>query len=187
MERIKRNAIYYTNGSRQNIWCEKCFGKIKDNESIVLDDGTETNRSSLYQAKNTSSPEETWVRCDACHASVHQICALTSDRIRNPNEKWFCPKCDLKQRKDFFLRPAKFERRAEDLQRCAMSDFIERGVTDNLEKAYELKSKEMNVPLGEIEKAKGLSIRVLSHITKNHAVRDEVRLARFPDIFLHVV
>ena len=177
MERIKRNALYYTNGSNQNIWCEKCFPKLKDNESIILDDGSETCKSRLHQVKNDANPEEAWVRCDGCNASVHQICALTGDRIRNPHEKWFCPICDLKNRKDFFLRPAKFARRAEDLPHCEMSDFLEKRVVINLEKAYESKSKEMNIPLHEIEKAKGLSIRVLSHITKKHAVRDEVRVS----------
>jgi hypothetical protein len=180
MERIKRNAIYYTNGSNQNIWCEKCFTKLKDNESIILDDGSETYRSRLHQAKNDANPEETWVRCDECHANVHQICALTGDRIRNPDQKWFCPKCDLKNRESGVLRPARFDRRAEDLQQCEMSDFMEKGVLNNLDKAYELKSNEMNVPLEEIEKAKGISIRVLSHITKKHAVRDEVRFCPGP-------
>jgi hypothetical protein len=61
-----------------------------------------------------------------------------------------------------------------------MSDFMEKGVLNNLDKAYELKSNEMNVPLEEIEKAKGISIRVLSHITKKHAVRDEVRFCPGP-------
>jgi E1A/CREB-binding protein len=176
MERIKRNATYYTTGSNQNIWCEKCFAKFKESESITLDDGTETSSSRLHQAKNDANPEETWVRCDGCHANVHQICALTGDRIRNPDEKWFCPKCDLRNREDSFLPPSKFERRADDLQRCDMSDFMEEGLRKILEKAYELKSKEMQIPLEEIEKAHGLAIRVLSHITKKHAVRDEVRL-----------
>ena len=177
MERIKRNALYYTSGSTQNIWCEKCFAKLKENESIILDDGSETCRSRLQQVKNDANPEEVWVRCDGCHANVHQICALTGDRIRNPSEKWYCPICDLKHRKDFFLRPAKFGRRADDLPHCEMSDFLEKGVEDALEKAYTSKSTEMNIPLREIEKAKGLSIRVLSHITKKHAVRDEVSLS----------
>lgn len=174
MQKIKRNAIYYTKGSHQNIWCVRCYSKLKENESIMLDDGTETRKSRLHEAKNDSNPEETWVRCDGCKANVHQVCALTSDRIRNPEEKFFCPKCDLKNREGFDLEPVPYNRRAKDLQRCEMSNELEAGVIKCLEAAYESKAKELNIPFEEVEKAEGLSIRVLSHITKKHGVRDEV-------------
>lgn len=176
MQKIKRNAIYYTKGSHQNIWCVKCYSKLKENEVIILDDGSETRKSRLHEEKNDSNPEETWVRCDGCEANVHQVCALTSDRIRNPEEKFLCPKCDLKNRKGFDLRPARYNRRAEDLQKCEMSDDMEAGLLKTLEAAYESKAKEMKIPLEEVEKATGICIRVLSHITKKHGVRDEVRV-----------
>lgn len=175
-QKIKRNAIYYTKGSQQNIWCGKCYGKLKENESIILDDGSETRKSRLHEVKNNSNPEETWVRCDDCKANVHQVCALTNDRIRNPDEKFFCPKCDLKNRKSLDLRPSKFDRRAEDLPKCEMSDFMEEGLFKNLKAAYESKAKQMDIPVEEVEKAEGIYIRVLSHITKKHTVRDEVRM-----------
>lgn len=184
MQQIKRNALYYTKGSKQNIWCDKCYAKLKDGETIMLEDGSETRKSRLHEAKNDSNPEETWVRCDDCKANVHQICALTSDRIRCVEEKWFCPKCELKNRNDFFLRPRKFSKTAENLQRCETSDFIEIGVHKNLEKAYRIKAEEANCPVEDIEKANGLSIRVLSHIATKHSVRDEVRYF-FPEWKYH--
>lgn len=173
-QKIKRNALYYTKGSQQNIWCERCYSKLKENESIMLDDGSETRKARLHEVKNNSNPEETWVRCDDCKVDVHQVCALTNDRIRNPEEKFFCPKCDLKNRRGLYLKPSKFNRRAEDLEKCEMSDFMEEGLLKNLKTAYECRAKEMNVPVEEVEKAEGIFIRVLSHITKKHTVRDEV-------------
>ena len=140
----------------------------------MLDDGSETRKSRLQEVKNNSNPEETWVRCDGCKANVHQVCALTNDRIRNPEQKFFCPKCDLMNRKGFDLAPSRFHRRAEDLQKCEMSDFMEEGLAKSLKVAYESKAKEMNIPIEEIEKVEGIVIRVLSHITKKHTVRDEV-------------
>ena len=65
--------MYYTNGSHQNVWCVKCYSKLKENETIILDDGSEIRKSRLYEAKNDSNPEETWVRCDGCNENVHQI------------------------------------------------------------------------------------------------------------------
>ena len=167
--------MYYTNGSHQNIWCGKCYSKLKDNDTIILDDGSETKKSRLYEAKNDSNPEETWVRCDGCKANVHQICALTSDRIRDPSRKFLCPKCDLKSRSGMEPKVVKYNLRADDLQRCEMSDSMEEGLTKILQQAYELKAKQLQIPIDEIEKAEGLSIRVLSHITKKQPVRDEVR------------
>lgn len=166
--------MYYTNGSHQNIWCGKCYSKLKDNDTIILDDGSETRKSRLYEAKNDSNPEETWVRCDGCEANVHQICALTSDRIRDPSRKFLCPKCDLKSRSGMEPKLAKYYLRAEDLQRCEMSDSMEKGLALILQHAYELKAKQLQIPIDDVEKAEGLFIRVLSHITKKQPVRDEM-------------
>ena len=175
MQKIKRNSTYYTKGSQQNIWCDKCYSKLKESETIMLDDGTETRKSRLHEARHDSLPEETWVTCDGCQSRVHQMCALTSDRIRKPGTKFFCPKCNLKNRKGMDLAPAKNTQRAQDLQKCEMSVFVEEGVLKALEKAYDARATSLGVPVSEVEKCDGITIRVLSHIEKKHTIRDEVR------------
>jgi hypothetical protein len=56
-----------------------------------------------------------------------------------------------------------------------LSDAIESGLKKVLETAYEGKAKELGVGIGEIEKAKGITVRVISHVDKKYIVRDEVR------------
>ena len=78
MQRIRRNAFYYTDPSKQNHWCTPCYGLLKDAEPVALDDGSEVSKSSLQKYKNDALPEEAWVQCDDCHEWVHQICALST-------------------------------------------------------------------------------------------------------------
>jgi hypothetical protein len=175
MQRIKRNATYYAVGSQQNCWCEKCYLKLRDNEGLMLDDGSETKKARLQRAKHDSLPEETWAQCEGCKCRVHQICALTNDRIRKINSTFLCPKCDLKNRQ-YPEQTAKYTSHARDLQKCKMSDSMEEGLQKTLAAAYEAKANELGVSIDEVDKAEGLSIRVLSHIEKKHTIRDEVSL-----------
>ena len=64
--------------------------------------------------------------------------------------------------------------RAQDLPTCQMSDSMEEGLQETLARAYEAKAEELGVELDDVEKAKGLTIRVMSHIVKKHTVRDLV-------------
>ena len=57
-----------------------------------------------------------------------------------------------------------------------MSDSKEEGLLRALDLAYEKVAAEMGIDVCEVEKVEGLSIRVMSHVQKQHAVRDEVSL-----------
>jgi len=173
MQRIKRNSIYYTYGAMQNCWCRKCYAKLKEGDPILLDDGSEISKSRLIEAKHDSQPEETWIQCSDCKADLHQICALYSDRMRKAGSKPLCPRCVLVNR-DPDGGPSEFSWRASDLQKCTMDMSMEAGLKKTLAKAYEDRAAKLGVHVSDIEKAKGLSIRVLSHIEKKQSVRDGV-------------
>jgi E1A/CREB-binding protein len=70
--------------------------------------------------------------------------------------------------------PTKLPNRAKDLPKSRMSDFIERGMEASLVAAYEKKAEKAKIKLEDVEKAKGLCIRVISHIETKHVVREEV-------------
>jgi E1A/CREB-binding protein len=173
MQRIRRNASYHTDATKQNCWCAACYSKLKEYEVITLDDGAETKKSRLQSAKHDSIPEEAWVECDDCKTRVHQICALYNGRRTKERSTVWCPKCTLVNREDD-AKPSEFTNRAQNLPKCKMSDSMEAGLEKSLATAYEAKARELGVGVDEVEKAKGLSIRVLSHIEKHHAVRDLV-------------
>lgn len=173
MQRIKRNAKYFTDSARQNCWCELCYSKLKDKDVITLDDDTEIRKSNLQTAKHDSLPEETWIECDDCKSRVHKICALYNGRCSSSRSTFWCPKCILKNTGPG-EEPADYKLHAKDLPKCKMSDFMEEGLEKTLVKAYNAKAKELGVPLDEVEKAQALSVRVMSHIEKKHTVRDMV-------------
>ena len=174
MERIQRNATYYTYGSNQNCWCQDCYDRLKQNEIITLDDGSEIMKSRLLRSKHDSLPEEVWIECEDCKSRVHQICALYNGRMSKPKSVFWCPKCILKNRNSS-KAPEMTSNRAKDLPVCSMSDFMEKGLAETLAAAYEAKAKERNVAVSDVEKVEGLCIRVMSHIETKHVVRDEVR------------
>jgi E1A/CREB-binding protein len=173
MQRIKRNASYYTDPTKQNFWCETCFSRMKESEEITLDDGTITAKSNLLPAKHDSLPDESWIQCDDCKAHVHQICSLYNGRRTKSKTKFRCLKCTLKNR-EYGEQPTKYTNRACDLPTCKMSDSMEKGLQDTLSQEYRSRSSKLGVSIDEIEKANGLCIRVLSHIEKKHAVRELV-------------
>jgi Bromodomain/TAZ zinc finger len=73
MQRIKRNAAYFTDRTKQNHWCDTCFEQLDPKECILLDDGTKVLKKELQELKNDALPEEGWVNCDECHSWVHQV------------------------------------------------------------------------------------------------------------------
>ena len=179
MQRIRRNASYYTDPSKQNHWCTSCYVLLKDGEPVALDDGSEISKSSLQKFKNDALPEEAWVQCDDCHEWVHQICALFNGRRNKTAVAYTCPSCYVKKKnktgegeKNEDMQVVKC---AKDLPRCTMSDAIEKGVEKALAKKYEEKAKELKVGVDQIDKADGISIRVVSNMERQHLVRDEVR------------
>ena len=173
MSRIKRNAVYYADAKDQNFWCRVCYSDLKPNELIMLDDGSEINKSRLISAKHDSLPEEAFVHCNDCHARVHHICALFNSRKATSKDQFHCPKCVLVHRT---VEPTQVVETAKDLPSCKMSDFMETGLSNALSKAYEERALKLGIDVAAVEKVKGLSVRVVSHVKKKHAVRDEVRM-----------
>jgi E1A/CREB-binding protein len=173
MQLIPRNASFYTDRSKQNCWCKLCYGRVVDSETLYLDDGTEITKRDLQSAKNDAVQEESWVQCDDCKCWAHQICALFNGRKNKTSSAYSCPKCTMKH-KNNGEKPTKLMKTAEDLPRCKTSDFIEAGLKKTLEDAYQEKARNLGVGLDQIEKAEGLTVRVVSHIEKKHVVRDLV-------------
>lgn len=175
MQRIRRNATYYTDSSKMNHWCVPCHLLLKDSDPILLDDGNEIRKKDLQKLKNDALPEEAWVQCDVCHNWVHQICALFNGRKNKTAATYTCPKCHIKKAREGksgkVLQPMKC---AKDLPHCKMSEAIEKGMQETLNDAYEDTARERSVSVAQVEKAKGLSIRVVSNMEKKHMVRDEM-------------
>jgi len=178
MQRIKRGATYYTERTKANHWCQACYEGLSPEETLVLDDGTEIKKNDLYDVKNDALPEEAWVTCEECQCWVHQACALFNGRANRSNAKYTCPNCVLKRGDTvgFPVSKQKFMKTAEDIAKCKMSDAIEEGVKNALEKAYTEKAKEQGVSVEEIDRAEGLFVRVLSNVEKTQQVGEEMVL-----------
>lgn len=205
MQRIKRNAAYFTDRTKQNHWCDACFALLDPDEHILLDDGTEVLKKELQEFKNDALPEEGWVNCDDCQSWVHQVriwsaymrqslsncrrslyssyffycqvCALFNGRTNKSSARFTCPSCYLKRPTSAEIRDKAIRtvKGSEDLARCKMSDAIEKGLRNALQEAYSVRSSELGVAVDKVEKAEGLCVRVLSNVEKRHFVGEKVR------------
>jgi E1A/CREB-binding protein len=171
MTRIKRDTKYYTETKRQNFWRTSCFTELKESYPIMLDDWSVIPKSRLDATKHDSLPTERFLKCYDCHSTVHEICALFNSRKANRFSTFRCPKCILVHRK---VEPVLVDVAATELPRCKMSDFMEKGLLQALDRAYSRTAEEAGVDVSAVEKAEGLCIRVLSHVKKMHAVGEEV-------------
>lgn len=175
MQRIRRSATYYTDHSKSNHWCAPCFTLLRESDPILLDDGKEIRKKDLQKLKNDALPEEAWVQCDECLGWVHQICALFNGRKNKTAATYTCPKCHIEKagrgESDTWSQTMKG---AKDLPHCKMSEAIENGLQMKLEKAYRETARKRGVSVDELEKAEGLSIRVVANMDKKHLVRDEM-------------
>lgn len=175
MQKIRRNATYYTDQAKLNNWCVPCFSLIKDEDPIVLDDGKEIRKEDLQKFKNDALPEEAWVQCDCCHSWVHQICALFNGRKNKMAATYTCPKCHIKKVADGEGdKPEQIMKCAGDLPHSKMSVAIEEGLRNALTAAYEERALETGVSVDDVEKAEGLTVRVVSNMETKHVVREEV-------------
>lgn len=180
MQKIRRNSYYYTAGPKSNMnhWCVSCYEVLKEGETIVLDDGSEVHKQDLHKLKNDSKPEEAWVQCDTCDSWVHQICALFNGRKNKSAASYLCPKCHLvKLKTGEAKQPEEPLKAAQDLPHSKMSLALEKGMQSQLKKAYELRAQDKGVSVAVVEKAEGLTVRVISNMEKTHQVRDEVRFS----------
>lgn len=174
MQKIRRNANYYTDRNKQNFWCERCYGGLKETDPIQLDDGKETKKKLLVKLKNDVTPEESWIQCEECKSWAHQICALFNPKQAS-NAAFTCPKCHLK--KDLKRKGCKVSNAfsgARELPKCQLSDGIEEGLAKALLKAYEQVAIERGCTVSQVEKAENLIVRVVSNLQKKHKVREEV-------------
>jgi len=55
-----------------------------------------------------------------------------------------------------------------------MSDFIEDGLLKSLDQAYAKTASETGISMDRVDKANGISVRVMSHVYMKHTVRDEM-------------
>lgn len=176
MQRIKRGATCHVDRTKSSYWCHSCYEGLLPEDKLVLDDGSEINKTDLTEYTNYSLPEEAWVKCNECLCWVHQVCALFNDRTNITNAKYTCPNCVLK-RGDVVGYPVagqKFIKGAEDLERCKLSDAIQEGMIRALEKGYADRAKELCIDLDAVERADGLTVRILSSVEKNHHVGEEM-------------
>lgn len=176
MQRIRRNATYYTDISKQNNWCVSCYSSLKDDEQITLDDGKEIGKNDLQKLKNDALAEEAWVQCDGCHNWVHQICALFNGRKNKTSASYTCPICHMKKLKSNtqMKKITPIFKNATDLPHCSMSRCLELGVFQALENEYLKRARTRGCAVDEIDKVDKLSIRVVSNMEKKHYVRELV-------------
>jgi len=179
MQKIRRNATYYTDRFKQNHWCERCFNQLKDETPVQLDDGREIKKRLLLKSQNDSTPEEAWVQCDDCHDWNHQICSLFNGVQNSKSSSYTCPKCHIKNRlKNNSIEACSAVKDSKDLPHCNLSRSIENGLKKTLLNAYEKVAENRGCQLSQVEKAEGLSVRVVSSLEKKHKVREEM-LARY--------
>lgn len=179
MQRIRKNAAYYTDAKRENHYCNSCWSQVGENEMITLSDGRQVKKNSLQKVKNDAINEEGWACCDTCDGWVHQVCALFNGRKNKNTVSYKCPKCHLADRKaSGSMKPTLNVKKAADLPRCKLSDDLESGVHAYLEKAYNILAEKEGVDVSEVERVAPFTIRVVSNQEKNHVVREEM-LSRY--------
>jgi len=177
MQRIRRNATYYTDTSKLNHWCTSCYSSMKENEKHILDNGKEVHKKDLQKLKNDALAEEAWVQCDNCHNWVHQICALFNGRRNKTSASYTCPKCHIIEAKvnDNAKRNDRQSfKSAKDLSHCIMSKFIEKGLLETLDKEYRRRAQSRKCLLEKVERVNNLNVRVVSNMEKIHFVREKM-------------
>lgn len=176
MQKIRRNATYFTDSFKQNHWCEHCYThRLKDDELIQLDDGRVTTKSLLIKSKNDSTPEESWVQCDQCHDWNHQICALFNGLQNAKVSSFSCPKCFIKDARENGKQERTGYKGASELPHCNLSRSIEQGLIKTLSKVYEKVAKDRSCTVAQVEKVEALNVRVVSSVKKKQKVREAVR------------
>ncbi|GMI08523.1 hypothetical protein TrLO_g15972 [Triparma laevis f. longispina] len=181
MQRIRKNAAYYTDVKREYHWCQNCYTQIPEQEKIPLSDGVNIRKKQLQKLKNDAINEEGWVCCDKCDGWVHQVCALFNGRKNKNSVSYICPKCHLDDRKaKGSMKPTMEVKKAVDLPKSKLSEALEDGVKNQLDQIYNNMAKNDEVDVDFIPKALPFHIRVVSNIEKKHQVRKEMA-ERFTD------
>lgn len=178
--RIKRNAIYYSSGSGDNlvVFCGPCHSAIRCD--TVESDGIKIPKSALEKKRNDEQRVEAWVECDKCKKWQHQICALFNARINKERSEYVCPECCIAEieRGERVPRPPNSVLGAKDLPRTMLSDFVEERLAWKLDYERAERAKASCRPLNEVPAAEGLVVRVISSVDKKLEVKP-----RFLEIF----
>ncbi|MCO5595257.1 hypothetical protein L7F22_049297 [Adiantum nelumboides] len=178
--RIKRNAVYHTSGSGDNmvIFCGPCYSAIRSD--TVESDGVKVQKSSLEKKRNDEQRVEAWVECDKCKKWQHQICGLFNARINKERSVYVCPECCITEieRGERVPRAANSVLGAKDLPRTMLSDFVEERLARKLDDERAERAKASGKCLNEVPKAQGLVVRVISSVDKRMEVKP-----RFLEIF----
>eukprot|EP01034_Spumella_vulgaris_P021671 gene21671-27712_t len=180
-QRIRRNAVFYSNATNMYHWCSACFNAMKENETIRLPDCT-ISRSELLKGKkkHTEDSEEGWVQCEGgCQRWVHQVCSLFNAR-RNISDdvSYVCPLCIQEKRRknpdQIIVAPTTKKMRAFDLPVSTLSQFLEKRIFQRLQMAYEESAEKLGVDVNDVEKCPELILRQVSCLDKMHTVREGV-------------
>lgn len=133
-QRIRRNNNFYIGGNNQYFWCNQCFNELDEKTPIELVDMT-IKKGDLVKKRNDEVHEESWVQCDTCERWVHQICGLFNTRQnKEHHSEYCCPRCLRDKRKGKPEKTYPSPPGASDLPRTALSEWLEKHITDRVEK-----------------------------------------------------
>jgi len=178
-QNIPRNSTFYVDSAGSLNWCEECYSTLGEGEIIRLGNGKQTKKVELKKRTNEEAPEEAWIQCDDCESWVHHCCSLFNGDIKKWDGQFVCPKCVMMQRASGELDDPKTGLKGvSELPKCVMSRALEKGLDDALGKAYLEQASKAGKSISEVEKAHGLSVRVISNVETNQPVGD-----RMLDIF----
>lgn len=177
-QRIRRNAVFYSNASNNYHWCGGCYGNIRDGEVMRFPE-CNVSKAELQKKKHTEEHDEAWVQCEQCQRWVHQVCSLFNAR-RNVGDEvsYVCPVCITDKRRknpdQVIVAPSTKKMKAADLPVTTLSDFLEKRIYKRLALAYEEMAEKSRVTVEEVEKCPQLTLRQVSCLDKIQTVREGV-------------
>ncbi|XP_022847823.1 histone acetyltransferase HAC1-like isoform X2 [Olea europaea var. sylvestris] len=179
--RIKRNAMYYTNGAgdTRHCFCIPCYNEARGDTIAV--DGASVQKTKMEKKKNDEETEEWWVQCDNCEAWQHQICALFNGRRNDGGQAdYTCPNCYVAEveRGERVPLPQNSVLGAKDLPRTILSDHIEQRLFRRLKQERQDRARLLGKSFDEVPGAEALVVRVVSSVDKKLEVKP-----RFLEIF----
>jgi len=178
-QRIRRNAVFYSNNSNTYHWCSLCFNAMKESDVIRFPDCSITKSElAANKKKHIEESGEGWVECEGgCKRWVHQICSLFNNR-RNVSDdvSYVCPLCLQEKRRkspnEEIVATTNKKMKASDLPVTTLSDFLEKRIYKRLSLAYEETAAKYNMDINQVEKCPPLTLRQVSCVDKLQPVRE---------------
>ncbi|KAI3505619.1 hypothetical protein L1887_27752 [Cichorium endivia] len=177
--RIKRNDMFYTDGTDNKYICSPCYDK--SHGKTIYIDGTNALKARFEKKKNDEETEELWLQCEKCEAWQHQICALFNGRRGDDEQvEYTCPNCYVEEveRGERKPQPESDVLGAKDLPRTILSDHIESRLFGRLKQERLDRARLYGKSYDEVLGAEGLVVRVVSSVDKKLEVKQ-----RFLEIF----